>query len=90
VLTPDPATPRVLLYGRVGCHLCDVARDVVVDESARAGAAWAEVDVDTDPALVEEYGELVPVVTVDGVRVGYWRIDAARVRKALAAGAPTA
>lgn len=86
---PDAAPPRVLLYGREGCHLCDEARDVVVQESARAGAAWAEVDVDTDAELVEEYGELVPVVTVDGVRVGYWRIDPVRVRKALAAGTPT-
>ena len=90
MLPPDPPGPRVLLYGRDGCHLCDVARDVVAAESGRAGAAWAEVDVDGDPALAEEYGELVPVVTVDGVRVGYWRIDPVRVRKALAAAPPTA
>ncbi|MDD9206130.1 glutaredoxin family protein, partial [Georgenia sp. 10Sc9-8] len=41
-------------------------------------------DVDTDPDLVDRYGELVPVVTVDGVQQGYWQIDAGRVRRALA------
>ena len=79
---PDPA--RVVLYVRAGCHLCDAARDVVADAAGRAGAGWAEVDVDTDPALVERYGELVPVVTVDGVQQGYWRIDGSRLDRALA------
>ena len=77
------AEPRVVLYGRQGCHLCDTARDVVVDATAAAGATWTEVDVDTDPALVDRYGEMVPVVTVDGVQQGYWRIDGARLRRAL-------
>ena len=36
--------------------------------------------------LAEEYADLVPVVVVDGVRRGYWRLDADRVRRALAAG----
>jgi hypothetical protein len=46
------------------------------------------VDVD-DAGLADVHGELVPVVEVDGVRVGYWQIDAARVREALEAP-PTA
>ena len=47
------------------------------------GIAWEEVDVDDDPDLQARYGELVPVVLVDGVQVGYWRIDAAKIRAAL-------
>ena len=82
---PHPTQPdaRVVLYTRGGCHLCEAARDLVTDECARVGARWTEVDVDADPALAEEYGELVPVVVVDGVRRGYWRIDPARLRRAL-------
>ncbi|MFC4554488.1 glutaredoxin family protein [Georgenia faecalis] len=74
---------RVVLYGRAGCHLCDDARVVVARECAQAGVAWREVDVDTDPALAQRYGELVPVVEVDGVQRGYWRIEAGRLRAAL-------
>ena len=75
-------TERVVLYSRQGCHLCDVARPVVAAAVAPAGS-FQEVDVDTDPELVARYGELVPAVTVDGVLVDYWRIDADRLRAAL-------
>lgn len=50
---------------------------------AGRGLDWVEVDVDADPALVQAYGELVPVVLVDGEQVGYWRIDPDRLRAAL-------
>jgi glutaredoxin len=86
--------PRVVLYGRAGCHLCDEARKVVRVVTAEAGATWTEVDVDAAAvrdggALQREYGEQVPVVTVDGVPRGFWRIDANRLRKALAAPRPS-
>lgn len=76
---------RVVLYGRSGCHLCDVARELVAQECAGAGQRWSEVDVDTDPQLQARYGEYVPVVVVDGTVQGYWQIDRARLRAALTA-----
>lgn len=86
-VTENP--PRVVLFGRAGCHLCEDARAVVAEVCARAGEAWREVDVD-DPQgadggrdLAAELGELVPVVEVDGVRQGFWRIDAAHLERAL-------
>lgn len=82
-------TPRVLLYGRSGCHLCDDAREIVRAVCDETGADWAEVDVDAGPYqgrdLADELGELVPVVEVDGVQQGYWRIDPARLRRTLTA-----
>ena len=38
--------------------------------------------------LVDELGELVPVVQVDGVQQGYWRIDPARLRRTLTGATP--
>ena len=26
---PSPGAPRVLMYGKPGCHLCDVARETI-------------------------------------------------------------
>ncbi len=84
------ADARLVLYGRAGCHLCDDARAVVRRVAAATGAPWAEVDVDAPQpdgrVLADELGELVPVVDVDGVRRGYWRVDEARLLRALAAG----
>lgn len=75
---------RVTLYTRDGCHLCDIARTTVQNVCAEAGVEWREVDIDTDPRLREKYGEEIPVVLADGATVGFWRIDANVLRRALA------
>lgn len=75
---------RVVLLTRSSCHLCDDAREVVASVCGDAGVAYEEVDVDADPALREEHGDFVPVVLVDGVRRGFWAIDADQLRSALA------
>lgn len=73
----------VRLFGRDGCHLCEDARSVVASVCERAGVPWQEVDVDSDPQLQARYGEWVPVVEVDGQRVGHWRIEAGALAAAL-------
>ncbi len=75
---------RVVLFTRQSCHLCDDARVVVDAVCAYADVAWVEQDVDADPALKAQYGDEVPVVTVDGAVVGFWHINAERLRLALA------
>jgi hypothetical protein len=74
---------RLVLYTRTGCHLCDAARAVVEKVCTAAQAGWREVDVDTDPALSERYGDYLPVVEVDGVQQGFWHLDEARLARAL-------
>jgi hypothetical protein len=39
-----------------------------------------------DAALRARLSDLVPVVEVDGVQVGYWRVKEANVRMALSLG----
>jgi glutaredoxin len=60
----------VTLYGRPGCHLCDEARDELLD-LLRRGADFAlrEVDIEANDDLHRELLELIPVVEVDGARV---------------------
>jgi glutaredoxin len=77
------ATRTVELLCRSGCHLCDEARRLVQRVTAETGVGWTETDIDADPALRAEFGELVPVVRVDGKELGYWRIDEGRLRRAL-------
>ena len=55
-------TPRITLYGRPDCHLCDDARAVL----ERVGEPFAEVDIEGDDALFKRYLERIPVVCVDG------------------------
>ncbi len=78
------ASPRITLIGRAGCHLCDLAREVVTRVAADTGAGWVELDVDADPALLARWSDEVPVTLVDGRPHDYWRVDEARLRAALA------
>jgi len=56
------AAPRVVLYTRQDCCLCDDARLVLQQH----GLTHECVDVDGDPRLREQFGECVPVVEIDG------------------------
>ena len=76
--------PRVTLYSRPGCHLCEDARAVIARVCADLGEEFAEVSIDDDPALQDRFGEEIPVTFVDGRQHAFWRVDEARLRAALA------
>ena len=55
-------SPRITLYSRPGCHLCDDARSVIVRVCADLGEEYVEVSIDDDPALRARIGEVrVPI-----------------------------
>lgn len=77
--------PRLILYTRHGCHLCEEARERI-GRLRSTGAAFELqlVDVDSDPALAARYGAEVPVLTVNDRKFAKYRIDEARLRRRLA------
>ncbi|SHN22045.1 Glutaredoxin-like domain [Actinacidiphila paucisporea] len=75
----------VTLIGKPGCHLCDEARAVVAEVAAATGAVVVEQDITQDAELHRRYWEQIPVVLVDGEQHTFWRVDPARLRRALAA-----
>lgn len=56
----------VVLYTRPGCHLCETAGEQLRREQRRHRFRLTVVNVDTDVELVAQYGDQVPVVTVNG------------------------
>jgi glutaredoxin len=82
---PAAGPARITLIGKPGCHLCDDARAVIASVAAELGVGWEERSIADDPALAEEYWEQIPVTLVDGRQHDYWRVDAARLRRALGA-----
>jgi hypothetical protein len=75
---------RVVVYTREGCHLCAVAEAEVAQVCAATGDSWTRVDIDADPDLRARFTEQVPVTFVDGTQHDFWRVDATRLRRALA------
>jgi glutaredoxin len=57
----------VILYSRPGCHLCEAARAVIDAERTRTAFEFQEIDIESDDALIKEYGLRIPVVTIGGV-----------------------
>lgn len=57
---------RVVLYGSPDCHLCDVAHHKLVRVRRFVPFDLDVVDVRRDPALAARYGDVIPVVNIDG------------------------
>ena len=80
-------TARVQLYSKPGCHLCDDARAVIAAVCDELGETFVEIDITQGPEaaeLMQTYGEEIPVTFVDGRQHDFWRVDADRLRRALA------
>ena len=75
----------VVLYARDGCHLCDEARRVIEDVRVRTPFDFTEIDIETDDALIRDYGIRIPVVTVDGEELFEISVDPAAFRAAVEA-----
>ena len=70
---------RLVLYGRPGCHLCDDARDVLLD----IGEPFSEIDITTDDRLHAAYLERIPVVALDGEELFDFFVDEGALRERL-------
>ncbi|MBU1802638.1 MAG: glutaredoxin family protein [Actinobacteria bacterium] len=75
--------PRVTVYSRPGCHLCEQAEEVVAAVCAELGERYEMVMIDDDPQLQERFTDEVPVTFVDGRQHDFWRVDPDRLRAAL-------
>jgi glutaredoxin len=75
--------PRVVLYTKPGCHLCDEARAVVQTVCAETGESYDEIDITGDDELYARFWEQIPVTVVDGEQHDFWRVDPDRLRAAL-------
>ncbi|MEO6503176.1 MAG: glutaredoxin family protein, partial [Jatrophihabitantaceae bacterium] len=79
-----PASHAVTLITRAGCHLCVEAEARLAELAAELGFGLELLDVDADRARANEYSDRVPVILIDGAEHGYWRLEEARFRQALA------
>ncbi|KAA1422142.1 glutaredoxin family protein [Mumia zhuanghuii] len=83
-MTTGPrAAERVVVYSKPGCHLCEDAVALVAQVCDETGTPWREVDISGDAELMQTYGEQIPVTFVDGRQHDFWRVDPARLRRAL-------
>ena len=82
--------PRLTLYTKPDCSLCDEAAAALGRVGARTPFELEVVDISADPELRERYGERIPVVLVDGEPAFDYVVDEEALEHRLAnAGAPS-
>ena len=77
--------PRVTLYTRAGCHLCEEAKRVIEAARGRADFDYQEVDIDGDRELRRRYNDEVQVIAINGVKAFKYRVEAKELLKKLEA-----
>lgn len=77
--------PRVTLYTRAGCCLCDEAKKVLLQAGRFAEFELEELDIDLDPELRRRYNDEVPVIAINQVKAFKYKVDRTEFLKKLAA-----
>jgi glutaredoxin len=77
--------PKVTLYTRAGCCLCDDAKRVLLDARRRAAFDFEEIDIDRDPTLVAAYNDDIPVIAINGRKAFKYRLTMPEFLKKLEA-----
>jgi glutaredoxin len=67
--------PRLTLYTKPDCSLCDSAAAALARVRERAAFELDVVDISRDPRLRASYGERIPVVLVDGELAFEYEVD---------------
>jgi glutaredoxin len=75
---------EVIVYSRKGCHLCDVVKETLTQVERDADFRWREMDIDTDPQLLQKFNDEVPVVFIDGRKAFKYRMDRSEFLRKLA------
>jgi glutaredoxin len=79
--------PKVTLYSRPGCCLCDEVKRELQQLRRRAEFELEEINIDGDAELLRLYNDQVPVVMINGRKAFKYRLDPQEFLTKLAARA---
>jgi glutaredoxin len=68
-------TPKVTLYSRPACCLCDEVKQQLEQLRRRADFEVEEINIDEDEVLRRLYNDEVPVVMINGRKAFKYRLD---------------
>jgi len=76
-------TIKVEIYTRKGCHLCEVAEQIVREVRSEIPFELQIIDIEGNSDLEKEFGEEVPVTLINGQRHDYFKVDKERFKDAI-------
>jgi hypothetical protein len=75
--------PRLTLYSKPGCHLCDRMKDVIESVRTRMPLTIDVVDISTKQDLMDLYGLEIPVLLIDGRKAATYRVTEGELEEKL-------
>ncbi len=75
VLRSTASTIPLVLYSRVGCHLCDDTQQALEQLQEFLGFSLHVLDVDEDPVLEQRHGWFVPVLMYQDQEIFHHQMD---------------
>lgn len=75
--------PRVVVYSRPGCHLCEEAKKVIEASGYRGEYTLEEINIESDAELLRRYRYDIPVITINGKEAFRHRVTADEFRQKL-------
>ncbi len=76
---------QAILYTKPGCHLCQVMKEQILAAGCEGQYTLEEVNIESDPELLEKFRVEIPVLTINGVEAFKHRLEAEEFRLKLRA-----
>lgn len=73
----------ITIYTRKGCHLCEDAKQAILEFKKTWNFILEEIEIDQSDELTERYGLMIPVVMIDGNEASSGIIDYLEIRERL-------
>ncbi|MCC6422839.1 MAG: glutaredoxin family protein [Phycisphaerales bacterium] len=81
---------ELILYGKPGCHLCDVMKGVILEVAKSRTLNLRVVNILDDPQIHQLYRYEIPVLLVNGREIARHRVTAGQLESALKSKEPSA
>lgn len=65
----------ITIYTRKHCHLCDSAKDMLVELKGKWGFTLEEIDISQSDELTERFGLTIPVICLNGEEIAFGKIN---------------
>jgi glutaredoxin len=75
---------KVIIYSRPGCRLCDEAKQIIAAAGHVDEYALDEINIESDPDLINRYQHDIPVITIDGIETFKHRLTVEQFQSAIA------
>jgi hypothetical protein len=75
--------PKLTLYSRKDCCLCDDMKAIVRQVAAKVPVEFEEIDIDNAAELRARYGNVIPLLLIDGRKAFKYRVTAEVLEKRL-------